>query len=117
MIILGGVAAFLIIWDIYAAFFNDIPNQFDTESGIMRRVGARFAGIPFAWGALGGHFWGPSIELPGDAWFWAVGLGGLAIGITGIHFLIRRTFLRPPQWFALVYLVAGIPAGAVLWAQ
>lgn len=116
-ILMAATAAILIGWDIYVAFFNDIPNEYDTESGILRRIGARFAGIPFAWGALGGHFWGPSWDPPGERWIWACGLGAMALALTGLHYLIRRTQLRPPTWFAVVYLVVGIPSGAVMWPQ
>ena len=117
VIIMVATAVVLIGWDIYVAFFNDIPNRFDTESGILRRVGARFAGIPLAWGALGGHFWGPSWDPPGIYWLWPLGLAALAALITLGHYGLRKTSLRPPAWFATVYLVVGVPLGALMWPQ
>lgn len=107
-------AAALIAWDIYVAFFNDIPNWADTESGILRRAGRSFVGLPIAWGALGGHFWGPSHHLV--PWWGPLLLAGATAVLALTHFILRR-FLKIPAWSALVYLILGIPMGAIFWAQ
>lgn len=107
-------AMVLVVWDVYVAFFNDIPNERDTESGIFRRAGRAFVAIPIAWGALGGHFWGPSHDLFGK---WSpLYLIAATVALTGVHFILRR-FLKIPAWSALVYFILGIPMGAMLWPQ
>jgi len=107
-------AVVLIGWDIYVAFFNDIPNERDTESGILRRAGRAFVAFPIAWGVLGGHFWGPSHDLFGP---WSpLYLVGATVVLSSAHLILRR-FLKIPAWSALVYLILGIPMGAMLWPQ
>jgi len=113
-ILLVACAVVLVVWDIYVAFFNDIPNERDTESGILRKAGRAFVGIPIAWGILGGHFWGPSHDLFGKWGPLYLVMGTVALTVS--HFILRR-FLRIPAWSALVYFILGIPMGAMLWPQ
>ncbi len=106
----------LVAWDIYVAFFNNVPNRLDTESGIMRRLGARIVGVPMAWGALGGHFWGPSWDPPGPYWGHTLALALIAVAASVGHFFLRKGRTLP-AWSALIYFVAGVPLGALLWPQ
>lgn len=112
--IMLGCLFILVGWDVYAAYFNDIPNERDTESGILRRAGRSFVAIPLAWGILGGHFWGPQFTWLG---FWGpivlIGIAGL---LSWHHFILRR-FLKIPAWFGLVYVVLGVFLGATFWPQ
>jgi hypothetical protein len=111
--VIGICVVVLITWDIYVAFFNDIPNSRDTESGIMRRIGSRFVGIPIMWGVLGYHFWGPSIQSMNH---WTPLYMALVVAVLSLfHFFMRR-FVQVPMWSAFIYFLVGIPLG-VLWSQ
>lgn len=116
IVIMSVTLAVLIGWDIYVAFFNEIPNEHDTESGIMRKIGNSFVGVPFAWGALGGHFWGPSWDPPGPYWVWPLSLCCIALVLSALHYVGRRYLYFKP-WFAVLYVVAGVPLGALMWPQ
>ena len=112
ILIVSLVAAGLIAWDIYVAFFNE--EKGDTISEVLRHAGQRMAGVPFAWGALGGHFWGWQQELLLPQPWSGVLLGATATLLAVAHFIIRK-LTAPPAWSATFYLVVGIPFGAVLW--
>lgn len=114
-VVIATCFAVLVAWDVYATFFNDIPNSQDTESGIMRRLGSRVVGVAVGWGALGGHFWGPSHTLVPQPWG-PIFLAATACVLTLMHWKLRKRFILP-VWSALLYMVAGIPLGALLWAQ
>lgn len=100
-----------VAWDIYVAFFNDVPNSKDTISGQARETGIqRVSGLPFAFGVLGGHFWGPADVLPGWTPF-------LLIPIAVLLSVIHRKLLPKTWWVAMLHVVIGLGAGAVLWSQ
>lgn len=111
----AAVLTVLVLWDLYVAFVDDPPHQFDLEANVFRRIGARLSGIPIAIGALVGHAWHPEWAVTGGGLLSLAAFGCVAAAITGAHFLARRTSFRPPQWFALVYFVVGLPLGAVMW--
>ena len=88
-----------------------------TISRRLRGIGYRVSFFPYAWGALGGHFWGPSMDPAFGSWWISVGLL-IACGalVSGIHHAMLR-WASPPDWTALLYLPCGIPAGIFFWPQ
>lgn len=110
-IIIGVVIVALIAWDVVVGF-NSMPN--DTISEIMRRAGRRVLAVPFFFGVLLGHFWGPSLH-------WNIGIFGSLGIVTTLAALIStfRLFLDRdfPPWAALVAALAGVVAGMVAWPQ
>ena len=105
----------LLFWDIHVAS-NDTPNIYDTESGLLLRLGRVVSGVPFLWGICCGHFWGPSLAPTFSGAWPVVVVVGVSFLLTSVHFLLSK-FLRFPSWFWLVYLALGMPSGAFLWPQ
>lgn len=108
------ITSILIIAAIDVAFILD---QAPTISKRFRDIGRKVSFLPYSWGVLGGHFWGPTLPPAFGGW-WA-SIGFLLVGgavVTAGHFLILRVF-TPPGWLSLVYLPFGAVAGIVLWPQ
>jgi len=57
--ILIAVTLLLIMWDVYVAFFNKVPNRQDTISGVVLGFAKRHPVIPFAIGVVCGHLLWP----------------------------------------------------------
>lgn len=91
--------------------------KYPTISNRLRTYGRLWATCPFVWGVLGGHFWGPSgLEPVGGSWWISIGLLFAACaGAGALHRLLER--LDQPDWVVLLYVPAGLPAGALLWPQ
>lgn len=88
-----------------------------TVSKRLRFYGERVAAFPFAWGALGGHYWGPSHGPIGGNWVTSVTLLILCtFGAVVGHRWLRLVF-NMPRWFAVFWLLPGIAAGAIFWPQ
>jgi hypothetical protein len=87
-----------------------------TISNRMRFWGQQVAAPFYLWGVLGGHFVGdidPIVSL------WA-GIGivvGGCLAISGAHFLACYFNLKPPWYFGLFYLSAGVVLGLLFWPQ
>ncbi len=117
IIIMLFVFFLLVGWDIYVAFFNEEPG--DTESNILRKFGRQVGGAPFAWGVLGGHFWGPDGITP----FFGptaspVFLLMLALVLSIFHVLAKHILIEKyTNALVLIYLIAGLPLGAIFWPQ
>jgi hypothetical protein len=114
--IISSAVALLVVWDVWVAFCNDVPNENDTISGIMRRIGRRVVAIPLGLGGVCGHFWGPSIPSPLGQPESVIVAGFIVVSLTVAHFVMRR-YKVWPDWTALVYLLVGIPIGAIMWPQ
>ncbi len=101
----------LVAWDVYVAFFN--RERGDTISRAMHRSGSAFAGLPFAWGVLGGHFWGvPVVETPW--WVAALGLSALLSTAVIVHRVTRRVLVES-GWLLLPWMLLGAVSGWLLW--
>ncbi len=110
------VSCSLIAWDAFVAFFNDVPNERDTISGIMLRTGQRLAGLPFAFGALTGHLFLPQGAIRILPMPWAAGALAILAGLASLSgYLIRERWPKfPVTWPALGL---GLAAGCLLWPQ
>ena len=110
---IGGTIAVIALFDVYLLLAHR-----KTISRRMRKHGRNIVAMPWAWGVLGGHFWGPDGVDPALGGYGpSVGLL-VAVGATlvGVHLLVRR-WLKLPTWWPLIYLVCGIPCGIWLWPQ
>lgn len=88
-----------------------------TVSNRMREHGLQQGVLPFAWGVLGGHFWGPSrAPLLGS---WPVSIAALLACVGLMYALHRglRRYIHLPRWIPLLYLLPGVAVGAFLWPQ
>jgi hypothetical protein len=111
ILILSVAAIVLVAWDVYVAFFNDVPNEDDTISGILFAAAQRFAGLPFAFGALSGHLFidQPWVDPPQP---WGVcALAGCGMALALVFHCFRH------RYAAWICLPLGIVAGALLWPQ
>lgn len=90
--------------------------HYPTVSRRMRLIGREVAFFPYAWGVLGGHFWGPHVEPVFISQLGSILLLiGIGLAFVGFHRLWRE--YGAPGWAALLYLPAGVPAGIFLWPQ
>jgi hypothetical protein len=85
-----------------------------TISQVFRRDGRQWLSIPFGWGVLSGHYFGPSLPY----WRWE----SYVLVALGVACLLRdlgnRLLPEPaPKWVLGVVFAAGCVAGAVLWSQ
>lgn len=76
----------------------------DTISEVLRAWGQAWPAVPFAWGALGGHFWSP-LRRRWGLWHGLAYLCGLGLVIQAL----------PLPGGPMVAMVVGIIAGATLW--
>jgi len=110
-IILGTIAA-IAVSDV-ALMRRGIP----TYSNRLKAWGSRLSFFPYAWGVLGGHFWSPLEPVVS----WQVTIAvlptiGIALSLT--HLLLRKPGWGWVKWLPLLaYFPAGVPVGAILWAQ
>lgn len=114
ILILSGLG--IAVWDIYVARYNDIPNRFDTVSGIFRSFGRKYGALPFLLGVLVGHFWGPTMPRTVPATVAPFLLLIAAAFVVPAHNVLRSWF-RLPSWFGLVWAGIGTIAGAIIWPQ
>lgn len=113
-IVMSIVVGLLVAWDGYVSLYHDMPNPFGIERGLFRRIGARVVAVPFICGVgFGGHFC--ALSDSHHSWVGTLAVGAMAACFSAFHFFVRRTEFRPPAWFVFIYLVLGIPFGAVLW--
>lgn len=88
-----------------------------TISRRFRLYGRKVSSFPFAWGVLGGHFWGPDMEPAFGSWVASIGALLLSTVWMGVmHWAFWRKSL-PPAWSAVVYLGLGVAAGIFFWPQ
>ena len=107
-----GVLAVISVFDVIAAIM-DTP----TISNRFRVYGKRLSFLPYMWGVLAGHFWGPHMEpLVGNWW---ISIGALILFgalISGIHLMMSKE-IEPPGWLPLAYVPLGIAPGICFWPQ
>lgn len=92
--------------------------NYPTISNKVRVYGRLWASFPYAWGVLGGHFWGPNNTSPifvSD--LTSAGVLLLSCALIGVFHRVIDEFADPPDWATLVYIPIGIPAGVFLWPQ
>jgi len=88
-----------------------------TISNRTRAYGSKWASFPFAWGVLGGHFWGPGGGPLLGSWVWSISLLiACALGAMVIHRWARLEFSLP-AWSVSFWLIPGFAAGFLLWPQ
>ena len=86
-----------------------------TISNRMRAAGRRVSTLPFGWGVLGGHFWGPCHEPIFGSWWASCGtLVGIGVAFGVVNWLAWRSGFGF-WWYALIYLAIGVVLGAVFW--
>lgn len=113
LLIAGPIAA--IGWDIYVAFFNDIPNRRDTITGKVYNWGRRLSTVPFGLGALAGHiFWPlPTEDMPPQPFaFMSLCAAGVIVGFVGVK---RVHKVADEPWMPIVWHLIGIPFGHFLF--
>ncbi len=101
-----------IIYDLIAAFGNDVPNKLDTWSGLIFTASRAVAFIPFACGFVGGHiFWprpeGALLEFPAG-WIVSAIVG---LSLVGLQAMLRAFFGNGYAFMPIVYGLIGIPFG------
>lgn len=86
-----------------------------TISQVFRRDGRNLLTIPFGWGVLSGHYFGPS--LPYYRWqsYLLILLGLACIGRDVANRILPDD--PAPKWALGVVFIAGTVSGAVLWSQ
>jgi hypothetical protein len=88
-----------------------------TISNRFRMIGRKVSFFPYAWGALGGHFWGPPMQPAFGNWWASIGiLLGVGVLLSLAHFLVLL-YSKPPPWVSLLYIPCGIPLGMFFWPQ
>lgn len=97
------------VWDVWLYLR---PPSGDTISERLRVWGRSAPGVPFAWAALFGHFWGPALPMIPR---WSPAVLALLWGLL----LVLGWRLRPKlSWWQLGLVgISGVLAGAVLWSQ
>jgi len=120
LIVMAVSAVLLIGWDIVVAFFNKVPNDKDTISGITYGASLKVWTIPYAVGVLCGHLFMPGVFLDTVRW-WGVSIL-LAVGIGfGVFSLLRGKHLSQSKWRIALRgygtLNAGIVMGWLFWTQ
>lgn len=105
-------ASLLIGWDIVAAVS---PEQGDTISELIQKTGTNWLALPFAFGALMGHFFLPRRKMPTFVQYW-LGFGALT-GITLGLFVFKAFASKLFFNHTLVALLVGVPVGSALWPQ
>jgi len=81
----------IIGWDIIVAFFNRVPNDEDTISGITMGASLKFWTLPYAFGILGGHLFMPGVFMRSVTWWGmsiAVGMG-ISLGVFSLLYGAR----------------------------
>lgn len=113
--LLLSVAVILSAWAVVAAT-NDVPNEHDTITHILRRLGRTVWGVPYAFGVLVGHFW-VSLRIgdPFSPWFIIVALVSIGCFFTAVGILVRRWLQVHWPAVSIVLIAAGIIAGGYFW--
>lgn len=86
----------------------------------LRIIGRHVSFFPYAWGVLGGHFWGPVPALTHTHTWWVQLALLLAFGgaFTLVHLALRKAW----PWASgllplLAYLPLGVVIGMLVWSQ
>lgn len=114
IIVIIAVTLLLIGYDI-AVYTNSVDNSLDTLSGRMRLWGMTTPLLPFAWGVLGGHFWGSFHAgqfIPSKAGIALLVFVAWSVIVAGI--IAKNENIHISPW---MMLIPGIIVGAVLWPQ
>lgn len=114
-IILIAVIVGLIVYDIFARDLSGV-----TESMVLRDWARDWTLLPFCAGFLLGHWFAPQAKVNWSAWMYAL---PIFAGLLIVDIVFNLKGYNPetttlPMWrYSLWYALAGIPLGAVLWAQ
>lgn len=91
-----------------------VVRQMPTFSNRFKYIGSHVSMLPYAWGALGGHFTGWVSEFVITPRWLSVGLlVALGITISGLHWLAKESW-DTPGWLPFAYFQAGAFAGVFL---
>lgn len=108
-----GIVAFIAVSDLWLMWAG-LP----TYSRSLRELGKKVSFFPYAWGVIGGHFWGPIEKVFHVWWQVLLLLLGLGIAVSLAGLVVQGLHLRRGHWLPLLlYLPIGLCAGAVIWAQ
>ena len=84
----------------------------------LRDIGRRVSFFPYAWGVLGGHFWGPVPALTHTWWLQLTLLLTFGGAFTLLHLALREVWPKASGLLPLlVYLPLGVVAGMLVWSQ
>jgi hypothetical protein len=121
IVLLALCTAALIVWDVYVAFGNRVPNKRDTISGILLGWSRAAWILPYAFGVLVGHLFLP--ESPLSLVSCPRLLCIAVLMAAGFMFTAISTWLwwRGTRWAwpyqAPVLLILGVLSGNMLWYQ
>lgn len=107
-------ALVLIAWDVFVAFFNDVPNDQDTISGILLRWSLAFSGLPFAFGVLLGHLFVPARGVA--LWWPHAALVGALVSV-GLSAVLRAGGRKYAAVIGALALLSGGVVGHLAWPQ
>lgn len=115
------VTLFIIGYDIWA-YSNNVSNALDTISGRMKIWGRESLILPYAWGVLGGHFWGwMNGKLLGSVNFkFDDPKVGIALLVSSaLVVVISDLFLKKQGIYVWPWLLIfpGVVAGMLFWSQ
>jgi hypothetical protein len=117
ILVMAVVTVGVIAWDVYVAFFNRVPNDLDTISGVTLGWSEKVWTLPFAFGVLGGHLFWPALGGPALGGVWSIPvLLGMAMAVAGIGWWYKRQG-KGWSWQGPILLVVGALAGHWLWPQ
>jgi len=88
-----------------------------TISNRLRMIGQGCAVVPFSWGVLAGHFWGPHCQpVFGSYWISIQVLLVACVFVALLHAALDK-YAELPNWISLVYVTMGLSAGVFFWPQ
>jgi len=91
-----------------------------TISNRFRYYAKNISFSAYAWGSLGGHFFGPHLEPAFGNWWASIGcLVGIMLVLALNHWFILSRYLERCLFdgFSLLYFIIGIPCGIFFWPQ
>lgn len=114
-ITIAGLLVTAALWagyDIYVAFFNSELG--DTISEVVRDASTWAVGLPFAFGAICGHFYSKRKPMIVNGVVGLLLLLGFAIIVSTVSVLVRH-FGGVDFGPSMAWLIAGIVGGYFLW--
>lgn len=110
---IGATIGVIALFDVYL-----LLSPHKTISRRMRKHGRHIVTLPWAWGVVGSHFWGPDGLEPvlGSYGASAGIMAGIGVCLGVLHWITAK-YIKFPRWWPLLYLLVGIPCGIWFWPQ